>query len=146
MSTSHQLSANVVGTSHAVASLRVEAWDASGIRPELIDVALTDTRGHFTMQLDADYLAGLLPQGVPEIAFRIFDNGKPVTQQQPIVWRVVAQSTRLQIPLAATDDPKIAMDVPAQSVVRGMVLNGDGSPAANRIVRVFDRNLPRAGG
>lgn len=36
-----------------LADLRVEAWDADGICPDLIDVALTDSRGHFTMQLDA---------------------------------------------------------------------------------------------
>jgi len=127
------------------ANLRIEAWDASGICPDLIDVASTDARGSFAMKLDADYLEALLPQQTPTLAFRIFNNGKPVTPAKPVVWEVTTQATRLQIPLAATDDPSLAKLAPAPSVVRGTVTNGDGSPAANRVVHAFDRNLAATG-
>jgi hypothetical protein len=90
--------------------------DARSICADVIDVAVMDARGRFEMPLDPEYLEELLSQRVPEIAFRIFDNGKPVAQTQRIIWRVAAQATRLQTPLATAADPGIARNVPAQSV------------------------------
>ena len=141
---------SLVGTLTSVtanlAGLRVEAWDADGICPDLIDVALTDARGHFMMQLDADYISNLLPRKEPAIVFRIFDNGKLVPQTQRVVWQVAQQSTQLLIPLTvAVGATTIATLAPAQSAVRGRVSNGDGSPGANRIVRAFDRNITPTG-
>lgn len=103
--------------------LRVEAWHATGICSDLIDVAVTDARGHFEMTLDGGYLAEVLPQKVPKVAFRTFDNGKPVAQAQQVVWRVAMQTTRLQIPLAdepSTGTPRDAAK-PTPQLVRGQL-------------------------
>jgi hypothetical protein len=83
---SRSLLGTVTSPNATLGVFRVEAWDAAGICPDLIDVALTDSRGHFTMQLDADYVSELLPQKEPAISFRIFDNGKSVSQEHKIVW------------------------------------------------------------
>jgi hypothetical protein len=89
------LTANLVG-------LRVEAWEADGICADLLDVALTDARGHFMMRLDADYISDLLPRKEPAIVFRIFDNGKPVSQAHKIVWQGAPELAELESSLAAT--------------------------------------------
>src|SRR6188474_2840933 len=134
-----------VTSTRAIAHLRVEAWDAAGICTDLIDVALTDARGQFELRLDADYLSALLPQRAPELVFHVFEGAKPLSQKPAVSWRVVAQATRLQVPIAAVDDPASARQLPAQAVVRGTVRNGDGSPAAGRLVHAIDRNLAGAG-
>ncbi len=126
------------------ANLRIEAWDAAGLCPDLIDVAASDARGRFEMILDPDYLAALLPEKVPQIAFRIFNSGKAVAQAKQIVWAVNTQTAQLQIPLAAAANPTTAL-VPAQAVVRGTVFNADGSSAPNRTVQAFDSNLAATG-
>jgi hypothetical protein len=79
-----------------VDGFRVEAWDADGICADLIDVALTDARGHFMMQLDADYISNLLPRKEPAIVFRIFDNGKLVSQAYQFVWQIAQELVELQ--------------------------------------------------
>lgn len=81
LNSTRSLIGTVTSLTANLAGLRVEAWDANGICPDLIDVALTDSRGRFAMQLDTDYIADLLPQKEPAIAFRIFDNGNPVSQE-----------------------------------------------------------------
>jgi len=87
-----------------LAGLRVEAPDADGICPDLIDVALTDARGHFMMQLDADYISNLLPQKEPAIVFRNFDNGKPVSQAHKIGLQVAQELAELHSSLATIGD------------------------------------------
>lgn len=110
-------------------NLRVEAWDAKAICPDLIDVAITDTLGHFEMRLDRDYLAGLLPSRIPTMVFRIFDGPNLVNQAQRIVWEASAQQVRLQIPLAASGDQQVSATIPAAvaptPTVAKAVVSGD---------------------
>jgi hypothetical protein len=142
--TTNTLSATLL-TSTVPTGLRIEAWDAAGICPDLIDVAAPDARGRFTMKLDAEYVEQLLPRKAPALAFRIFENGKPLSLTQPITWTVSQQLTRLQLPLANKADPTVAAQTPGQATIRGTVSHGDGSPGANVTVRAFDRNLAAKG-
>ncbi len=61
------VSKSLVGTltpsAVAVGGLRFE--DADGIYADFIDVALTDTRSHLMMRLDADYISDLLRRKEP---------------------------------------------------------------------------------
>src|SRR6266550_1493666 len=54
----HTLAATITGRSNNN-PLRVEAWDATGVVDDLIDVATSDARGRFTMAVDADYVAAI---------------------------------------------------------------------------------------
>jgi hypothetical protein len=146
LNSTRSLVGTLISSTAHLSGLRVEAWDAQGNCPDLIDVALTDARGHFTMQLEADYISELLPQRQPAISFRIFDNGKLIPQTQPVIWQVTQQSTQLTIPIgAAASVAAVAAVTPAPSVVRGHISNGDGSAASNRMVRAFDRNIASSG-
>jgi hypothetical protein len=140
---SKSLVATLTSSAVGVGGLRIEAWDAAGICTDLIDVALSDVRGHFEMQLDSDYLSELLPQKVPQISFRIFDNGKPVSQWHQIVWQLAHELAELQSSLATTGDPNIVRAIPAGAVVRGSSSKGCGMPAPARGCRSLHALKPR---
>jgi hypothetical protein len=100
-------------------ALRVEASGANGICPDLIDVAVTDSRGRFMMRLDADYMSKLLARMELAIVSRIFDNGKLAPQAQRLVWQVVQDLAELQSSFATTGDPNITSAISAGSIMRG---------------------------
>ncbi len=139
------LSAALLSTTIPVAHLRVEAWDAEGVCPDLIDIALTDSRGRFEMRIDGEALAELLPRRRPTLAFRVFDGPQLFELAHRVTWQASSQSTRLQILLAAKEPANPQQLEPAPLVVRGTVHEADGDPAAGLVVRAFDRNLGREG-
>jgi hypothetical protein len=142
----YSLIGHVIGTAGAH---RVEAWDATGILGEMIDVAETDAAGDFQMQLASAYLTALLPQAKPVLAFRVFAAGKAVAQTKDVEWTVAQLVTELRIPIGAsapaTNVSATPAYTPAQAVVRGAVVYGDGTPMVGAIVRAFDRNLSASG-
>src|SRR5688500_8515059 len=83
MSKSCVLSGTIV---RGAAGLRVEAHDASGDCPDLIDVARTDARGGFTMAVDRRAVERLLRGRKPTLEFRIFDGDKLLSQAKPATW------------------------------------------------------------
>lgn len=143
--TAHALSASLISSARSVAGLRVEAWDADGLCPDLIDVAIADARGQFEMRLDSDYLASLIPRRKPSLIFLVFDGEHPVALAQRVVWQVTSQVTRLQIPLSAAT-PSGPQPAPAPLVVRGTIRRPDGTPVVAGIeAHAFDRTLSRTG-
>jgi len=141
----HTLTATLTG--HTIATLRVEAWDATGVIDDLIDVAVSDARGRFTMSVDEDYVA-VFSGDDPTVVFRIFDAaGNLFTQAKPAAWKLARQSTQLTIPVTAAGPSAAGVRGPAigQAVVRGTLRDGQGNPIANRPIRAFDRNLSAAG-
>lgn len=145
MPTTYNLSATLISSLRSVAGLRIEAWDAEGICPDLIDVAVADARGNFEMRIDRDYIADLLPCRRPALVFRVFD-GDRLIQGAQRVWPLNAQMTAQQIPLTDSSGDGVDSKMrPAQLVVRGTASNVDGKPLAGRTVHAFDRNLERSG-
>src|SRR5215467_7613482 len=118
--------------------MRVEVFDAAGICGDLIDVSQADAAGQFDMQLSSDYLGTLLTDGTPSLVFRIFESGQLVPQEKNITWTVAQRVTELHIPLGSAAPTAVIPTTPvatSQSLVRGTVDHGDGTPAAGVIVR-----------
>jgi len=145
MPSTYTLSATLISSSRPVGGLRVEAWDAEGASPDLIDIDVTDARGQFDMRLDGEYVANMLPRKRPALVFRVFDGARQLALGPRVVWQLTTQATRLQIPLAGGEAAAQPPAAPAPLVVRGTVREADGDPAAGLVVRAFDRNLGRGG-
>jgi hypothetical protein len=98
----HTLITTVTG--QPIANLRVEAWDATGIVDDLIDVAVSDARGRFRMEVDDYYVAAVFSGGNPTVVFQIYDGTNLVAQTKAVSWQLVWQSTQLQNSLATSAD------------------------------------------
>ncbi len=142
--TTYVLSATLARHSGTLSGLRVEAWDAAELCPDLIDVAASDAKGGFTMRIDAATLKELLPRRKPAVVFRVFDqDGKNVPLAKEVTWEISTRSTKLQIPLGSGSGGSAL--APAPLTVRGTVRDADGKAVPDAVVHAVDRHLSGTG-
>ncbi len=133
-------------TGSGLKDLRLEAWDAAGLLPDLVDVTLTDADGRFEMDLAEDYLRRLFPDRHPELFFRVFQDRLLIAgTENSVTWRPGSTPGRIRI-FVDRDNPPPGRIVPADFVVRGRVAHAVDGPRAGLTVRAFHRELNRRQG
>lgn len=124
-------------TSLGIDNVFVDVMDAENISQDLVAHATTNALGEFTVAIDASYYQFLFLDRRPALAFRLFKDGR--FSNPTIHWQPAETTSHLRIVVEGRG--RRTREEPADMVVRGRVLQPDGTPLAQHIVTAFDQTL-----
>jgi hypothetical protein len=129
-------------TRGGLAGLRIEAWDAGGVCPDLVACTFSDADGTFELGVSDVHLVELGLDASATLYLRVFRGTHLVvdTKGSTAVWHVAEEGVTVRL-LVDVSAGKHDGAPPAPFVVRGRLLDGARRPLAGQTIKVFDRNL-----
>jgi hypothetical protein len=124
----------------APAGLRVEAWDAANVVPDLIAYAVTDADGRFEMRLAGEDVDALFGDQPAEVFFKVWKMSGAtgvvlISTEGKQTWRITGATRRTRI---VVNTNQSGNNTPPSFIVRGYIAHVDTGPYNGQQVTVED--------
>jgi hypothetical protein len=129
-------------TRQGIHGLKVEAWDKDLIFDDMVGSAVTDEQGAFEITFNESYFRELFLDRRPDLFFKVIRDGTLVkSTRDSVLWNLEGEqeAVLIEVETVVEDNPI----PPKQFVVRGTLLNPDGTPFPSATVKAFDKELRR---